>query len=168
MIRIILIIVTFLIYSVANGSTLELGIPVKSFKGNSISVIEWTALEKKNCSPVCSYWGGQLAHAELKNGESVNFFGIIRYFELRGGGYWTRLGFGWGLFNHRTENIRTSWDFNISNQFGYDFLGDWGGYVGFEHWSNGRSFAERLGLGDLWPEYNDGGNQFMFGVRHYW
>ncbi len=165
----IVLVLFFLAFgTMVHGEVLSLGAPIKNFDGNKIWVFEWAPNDFTKCKPICTYTGLHIAYTSMiGDAKDITFVGVTRYFELRGGGFWNRLGFGFGIFDKQSEEIRVPWDFSISVLNGFDFWKNWSMFIGFQHWSNGRSFARNLGLRRYWPEHNDGGNSGVLGIRYY-
>ena len=155
---------------VAWGISLEYGVPVKTMHGVRTSVLRvlpGDCFRRFYRESLCLEYGLLLAKMEVDRGENLWFAGADIFARFRSGPFWSRVGFGFGLFDQKTEEVRSQWDFNLTIQYGV-WIWDIGFFMGFDHWSNGRSFAERLGLGDYFPEHNDGGNAALFGVVLKW
>lgn len=170
--RITGIVMALFLYSTLTwGLDLEVGVPVRSLDGARITVMR---LVEGDCwillaGGLCIQRGGLLANAEIKDSENVQFLGGNIFARFNGGDFWSRIGFGWGVFSRKVEEkIRSRWDFNISIQYGAMVLPRLGLTIGWDHWSNGRSFAKKLGLEDVWPDFNDGGDTLLAGVIWRW
>lgn len=164
-------VVMFLGPALAWGIDLEFGAPTRALDGARISVgrlVEGKCWAEYYDGELCLKRGVLFAHAVIKGSENVSFLGDNIFIVFRGGPYWSRLGVGLGVFDGQTERVRTSWDFNLSVQYGFMVADALGLTIGWDHWSNGRSFAERLGMGHYWPDHNDGGNTLLFGVVIKW
>lgn len=161
--------------SIAHAETLELGYPVKTLDNAEISVYRFTlgSLNGKCWSNyyegrLCVFPGILLAHASIKNAEDVNFLGVNLFAQFQAGPFWSRYGVGLGLFDKTTKEIRSSWDVNLSIQLGAIVYKRVGCFLGWDHLSNGRSFAVNLGLEKYWPSNNDGGNTLIAGCLVFW
>lgn len=166
--RVAVIAVVLFVWSpLAWGLDYEFGIPAKKIDGLSASVIRvvpedcWAAFW---LGSMCLQNGIVFADMKIKDGEDVRFLGVDTFAKFLAGPFWSRIGFGFGFFDRKTEEVRSRWDFNITSQWGFRWLNGIGVFVGLDHWSNGRSFASRLGLKNLWPEHNDGGNVMLVGL----
>lgn len=160
-----LLVIALLVPFVANALELELGLPIKRVNGVEATIVRVNSGECWNHGDgLCIYPGVLFTEVDIDGGENVRFLGADIFARFNGGPYWSRIGFGFGFFDRKTDEIRSAWDFNLSVQYGARMSKSMGGYVGWEHWSNGRSFAEKLGLKSLWPDHNDGGNAFIIGI----
>ncbi|HEC61576.1 MAG TPA: hypothetical protein ENI27_04910 [bacterium] len=157
--------------TLAWGMELELGVPVKTLDDAKISVFRVLpdgCFRRFYRESLCLHTGLTFARIDIKDAESVHFLGFSTFAKFRSGPFWNRIGFGIGVFDKRTEEVKAKWDFNLSIQYGIMVAESVGLTIGWEHLSNGRSFAERLGLDNLWPDYNDGGNALLLGVVMKW
>ena len=153
------------------GIEMELGVPTRALDGARINVgrlVEGGCWAEYYDGDLCLKRGLLFSYAVIEESENVMFMGGNIFIVFRGGPYWSRLGVGLGFFDGQTERVRTRWDFNLSVQYGAMVADALGLTIGWDHWSNGRSFAERLGLGHYWPGHNDGGNTLLFGVVIKW
>ena len=149
------------------GVQLELGVPVKTLDDAKISVFRVLpdgCFRRFYRESLCLHTGLTFARIDIKDAESVHFIGGNVFGKLRAGPFWSRIGIGFGVFDKRTDEVKAKWDINLSIQYGIMVADSVGLTIGWEHWSNGRSFAERLGLDGLWPDYNDGGNALLLGL----
>lgn len=161
-----IVMVLFLYSTLAWGVDLEVGLPVRSLDGAKISVLR---LVENECwfqlaGGLCVKRGVAVAKANIEESEDVTWLGGDVFSVFRHGPFWSRIGFGFGIFDRTTEKIRSRWDFNISIQYGAMVLPRLGLTIGWDHWSNGRSFAKKLGLEDVWPDFNDGGDTLLAGA----
>ncbi len=153
------------------GAQVEVAVPLKTFDGARISVarlVEGECWKEYHGGSLCLKRALTYAHADIEGSKNVGFIGSNLFAIFRSGPFWSRIGAGLGIFHGPKDRIRSKWDFNISIQYGAQISENIGFFFGWEHFSNGRSFAERLGLKRYWPDYNDGGNTLLFGVVVKW
>lgn len=164
------------------GETIELSAPAKKWDGVYIWSARYTTDGQDSCywkhyDSLCGSWGVTFAliDGKEKNGhkiENVNYLGLDLYLRFKGGPFWSRVGFGLGVFDRRTEDVRSGWDFHLSWQLGYMALKNLGIHIDYGHWSNGASFAEKLGIEGAWPKdengdtINDGGDTLGIGLTY--
>lgn len=170
---ILLLIGILLTFQNIGAETLEISVPYKKINDVAITTFRFTTGGIGTCQwryydgDLCVFWG--VHYLEIKTPDpdfDIKFFGVDVYARMRAGPIWQRLGFGFGFFSDTDENIRTPWDFHLSYQAGIMIYKSIGFHAGIDHWSNGRSFAEYLGLDSLWPKYNDGGNAINVGLTY--
>ena len=175
--KIIVFLSILLFYGVAQADTLEIIIPVKKWDDVSINLVKYTTDGQRSCywryyDSLCGSWGVTFAQVNGHKGiEDINFLGVDYYLTFKGGPFWQRMGFGVGLFDRRTDEVRQGWDFHLSWQLGGMFTKNFGGFVGIGHWSDGASFAKVLQIDQFWPHdengeiINDGGDTLGIGIR---
>ena len=145
------------------GQQVELGLPMQATKGLKMTVhrLLFPCWMSSHSGALCVRPGLVLIDGDVEAGENVLFLGGSLFAEFRADPFWSRIGFGFGIFNRKTEQVRSQWDFNLTVNYGVWVTESIGLAVGWEHLSNGRSFASRLGLGRYWPDHNDGGNALL-------
>ena len=130
------------------AETLEFSVPYKNVDDIIIQTLKFTRGGYKNClwsyyeGDLCTFWG--ITYVDIYIPDQVNsskFLSVDLYARMQAGPLWQRLGFGFGFFDRKTESIRTAWDFHLSWQTGIMIFNNVVFHVGFDHWSNARSFA---------------------------
>lgn len=166
-----LMLLLFILMPTVFADTFEFAVPVKKQDGAYTWTTSYTTDGQNSCywkyynGTLCGSWGTTFVRVDGKDGmENINFLSVDVYARFKGGPFWQRIGFGVGLFDRRTEEVNQSWDFHISWQLGVMWTKNLGVHLGIDHWSNGRSFAEKLNLDYYWPDTNDGGDRIAIGV----
>lgn len=125
-----------------------------------------------NCLYVCISQGwhiGKMDHYKFKGWgtNSYIFTGFDLYARINNNWFYHKWGVGLSVFDKQDKHLPTPWDFHFSLQSGFNNKYS-NFFAAFHHWSNGRGYAEKIGIEKYWPDKNSGFNALTLGVLYEW